>query len=244
MERIPTFLGTGEDEVTSKDFMKVYRRATVNNSNMNTDPAKIENFQNYLESDSPAEEWYEDEGKKLTKWTDFELAFFTKFPTMDKAKKMAVELERELVGLRLRVEDLGKKKKYGGQEVWSHVAFAENAINRAQRAKIEKGTSSLWTVQDELPEVIREKVPENQTSWEMFCAAIKAVEMGHIRDRVRKHKERVEEKASIREEIVSDLKRTQVVVASPTAAIHTQFRNTSISQPAPNRANPAVVFEG
>ena len=131
MERIPTFLGTGEDEVTSKDFMKVYRRATVNNSNMNTDPAKIENFQNYLESDSPAEEWYEDEGKKLTKWTDFELAFFTKFPMMDKAKKMAVELERELVGLRLRVEDLGKKEKYGGQEVWSHVVFVENAINRA-----------------------------------------------------------------------------------------------------------------
>ena len=87
--------------------MKVYRRAAVNNSNLNTDPAKIENFQNYLGSDLPAEEWYEDEGKMLTKWTDFELAFFTKFPTMDKAKKTVVELERELVGLRLRVEDLG-----------------------------------------------------------------------------------------------------------------------------------------
>jgi hypothetical protein len=32
---------------------------------------------------------------------DFELAFFTKFLMMDKAKKMAMELERELVGLRL-----------------------------------------------------------------------------------------------------------------------------------------------
>lgn len=50
------FLGTGENEVTSKDFMKVYQRATVNNSNMNTDVVKIENFQNYLGSDSPAEE--------------------------------------------------------------------------------------------------------------------------------------------------------------------------------------------
>jgi len=45
--------------------------------------------------------------------------------------------------------------------------------------------------------------------------------MGHIRDGVRKHKERVEEKASMREEIVSDLKRMQVVVALPTAAIRT-----------------------
>ncbi len=157
---------------------------------MNTDPAKIENFQNYLGSDSPAEEWYEDAGKKLTKWTDFELAFFTKFPTMGKAKKTAVELERELAGLKLQVEDLGKKEKYGGQEVWSHIAFAENAINLARRAKIDTGTSSLWVVRDALPEVIREKVPENQTSWETFCAAIKAVDMGHIRDGVRKHNER------------------------------------------------------
>jgi len=68
---------------------------------MNMDPAKIENFQNYLGSDSPAEEWYKDEAKKLAKWMDFELAFFTKFPMMDKAKKTVVELERELVGLRL-----------------------------------------------------------------------------------------------------------------------------------------------
>jgi hypothetical protein len=138
------------------------------------------------------------------------------------------------------VDDLGKKEKYGGQEVWSHVAFAENAINLAWRAKIKKGTSSLWTVQDELPEVIHKKVPENQTSWETFCTAIKAVEMGHIRDRVRKHKERVEEKASIREEIISDLKHTQVVVASPMVVIHTQFWNTSILQPVPNRANTVV----
>jgi len=240
MERIPTFLGTGEDEVTSKDFMKVYRRATVNNSNMNTDAAKIENFQNYLGSDSPAEEWYEATGKALTKWPEFELAFFTKFPTMDKVKKTAVELERELAGLKLRVEDLGKKEKYGGQEVWSHIAFAANALNLAQKAKIDTGTSSLWVVRDGLPEVIREKIPENQTSWTTFCAAIKAVDMGHIRDGVRKYNEKTAEGAKLKEEIVKDLKHAQAVVASPTAAIRTQFRNTTISQPAPVSTNPTT----
>jgi len=101
MERIPTFLGTSEDEVTSKDFMKVYRRATINNSNLNTDEAKISNLQNYLGSDSPAEDWYEATGKALNKWPDFESAFFMQFPTMEKAKKTAVELERELAGLKL-----------------------------------------------------------------------------------------------------------------------------------------------
>jgi hypothetical protein len=139
MERIPTFLGTSEDEVTSKDFMKVYRRATINNSNLNTDEAKISNFQNYLGSDSPAEEWYEATGKVLTKWQDFEAAFFVQFTTIEKAKKTAVELERELAGLKLRVEDLGKKEKYGGQEVWSHVAFVENAFDLARRPRLRKG---------------------------------------------------------------------------------------------------------
>jgi hypothetical protein len=73
MEYILTFLGTSEDEVTSKDFMKVYWHATINNSNLNTDEAKISNLQNYLGSDSPVEEWYEVTGKALNKWPDFEL---------------------------------------------------------------------------------------------------------------------------------------------------------------------------
>lgn len=81
--------------------------------------------------------------KALTKWPEFKLAFFTKFPTMDKAKKTAVELERELAGLKLRVEDLGKKEKYRGQEVWLHITFMANALNLAQKAKIDMGMSSL-----------------------------------------------------------------------------------------------------
>ena len=101
MECIPTFLGTSEDKVTSKDFIKVYQHATINNSNLNTDEVKISNFQNYLDSDSPVEEWYKATGKALNKWPDFELAFFVQFLTMEKVKKTAVKLERELAGLKL-----------------------------------------------------------------------------------------------------------------------------------------------
>ena len=129
MECIPTFLGMSKDKVTSKDFMKVYQHATINNSNLNTDEARISNFQNYLGSDSPVEEWYEATGKVLTKWQDFEAAFFVQFMTIEKVKKMAVKLERELAGLKLQVEDLGKKEKYRGQEVWLHITFTENALD-------------------------------------------------------------------------------------------------------------------
>ena len=71
--------------------------------------------------------------------------------------------------------------------------FTANALNLAQKAKIDTGTSSLWVVRDGLPEVIRKKVPENQTSWTTFCEAIKVVDMGHIRDRVRKYNEKTAE---------------------------------------------------
>ena len=64
--------------------------------------------------------------------------------------------------------------------MWSHIDFVENALDLAQRAKIEKGTSSLWVVQDGLPEVLCKKVTENQMSWKTFCDAIKAINMGHI----------------------------------------------------------------
>jgi len=138
------------------------------------------------------------------------------------------------------VEDLGKEK-YGGQEVWLHITFAENALDLVRRAKIKKGMSLLWVVRDALPEVVREKVTENQVSWMTFCNAIKAINMGHIQDRVRKHNEKVAKGARMKAEIVNDLKRTtQAVVDSPTAPLQMQLCNTVISQLAPVRTNTTM----
>jgi len=128
---------------------------------------------------------------------------------------------------------LGKKKKYGGQEVWSHIAFMENTLDLAWRAKIEGRTSSLWVVQDRLPEVLCKKVPESQASWTTFCDVIKAIDMGHIQDGIRKHNKWAAEAAWMKTEILNDIKHTQTVVDSPMAVIHTQLRNTAIMQSTP-----------
>ena len=117
--------------------------------------------------------------------------------------------------------------------MWSHIDFVENALDLAQRAKIEKGTSLLWVVRDGLPEVLCEKVTENQASWTTFRDAIKAIDMGHIRDGVRKHNEKVAEGAKMRADIMNDLKCTWAVVDSPMVPLRTQLCNTIISQPAP-----------
>ena len=79
--------------------------------------------------------------------------------------------------------------------------FAEKILDLAKRAKIETTTSGLWSVRDELPEVLREKIPESQTSWTAFTQAIKDVDMGHIREGVRKHKEKAASDAQVKADI-------------------------------------------
>ncbi|KAF8233513.1 hypothetical protein L208DRAFT_1266384, partial [Tricholoma matsutake] len=71
----------------------------------------------YLAPDSPAKEWYVNMGSLNRVWANFETGFQSRFPGIQKAKKMSAELEREMVELVLKVEDLDKTELYGGVEV-------------------------------------------------------------------------------------------------------------------------------
>ena len=80
-------------------------------------------------------------------------------------------------------------------------------------------------MRDELPEVLREKIPENQMSWTTFAQAIKSVDMGHIREGVRKHREKAASDAQVKANI-NFLKQHTAGTAigtlnSPTKAIRT-----------------------
>ena len=95
------------------------------------DTRMISSFENYLKYNSLADEWFKEQVAQ-TKWKDLEKVFLIRFPPIQKAKKSELELERELCELRLTVEELRKKVKYAGEDVWSHVAFAEKALSLAQ----------------------------------------------------------------------------------------------------------------
>ena len=92
-------------------------------------------------------------------------------------------------------EELGKTEKYRGEDVYTCMVFAEKILDLAKQAKIDRMTSGLWNVRDELPEVLHKNVPENQPSWTAFTQAIKDVDMGHIREGVRKYKNRTTNEA-------------------------------------------------
>jgi Zinc knuckle len=232
LENIPEFSGTQEDKMQPSDFLKVVKH-TFLASAATTDDQKIGLFELYLKSDSPAEEWYEDQNTPKKAWADLEKAFKTRFPNVKKATKTAPELERELGAMRLKTEELGKTEKYKGEDVYTHMVFAEKIIDLAKRAKIEATTSNLWNVRDELPEILREKIPENQTSWTAFAQALKDVDMGHIREGVRKYKEKAANDAQVKADINFLKQRTANTpindLNSPTKAIRAQLLNTAIS---------------
>ena len=188
---VHSFSGEPGDNVQLGEFLKtfccfiMYAHITEN-SNI------IESFGNHLKYGSPADKWFSELDTTQLTWKQTEKVFLECFPPVEKAKRTETELERELCKLRLKVEDLGKKEKYAGEEVYTHVIFAEKALSLARQAKISRGSNSIWKVCDELPEIIRQKVKETYLTWTDFCAAIKGIEMAHIWDGVKKYQEEKE----------------------------------------------------
>ena len=246
-EHIAEFTGTQEDTIQPLDFLKAIKRAFLANGTT-TDEQKTGLFELYLKSDSPAEEWYNETKTPEKSWADLEKEFRARFPNVKKAMKTAPELERELGAMRITTEELGKTEKFRGEEVYTHMIFAEKILDLAKRAKIEGSTSGLWNVRDELPEILREKVPENQTSWTAFAQAIKDVNMGHIREGVRKYKDKAAKEARVNADINFLKQRTANAATgnlnSPTKAIRTQLSNTTISQQPTGRPSQSDPFGG
>jgi len=174
------------DDIQPGEFLKTFQCFTTY-AHITESEHIIESFGDHLKYASPADEWFQELNIKEPTWKKVEAAFLEHFPLGERAKRTETELERELCEMRLEVEDLGKKVKYAGEEVYTHIAFAEKALSLAKQAKISAGSNSIWKVCDELPDIIRQKVKESYSSWTEFCAAIKGVEMAHIQDGVKKH---------------------------------------------------------
>lgn len=230
------FSGDSSDGQQPVDFLKKFRRA-MRELRITTEPALIKAFSDYLRTDSPAEEWYNDQNipNAIPTWDDFETAFKTRFPGVQKARKSPADLERELSELRLDRKTLATTMTYGGQDAWSHVVFAEKALDLAKRAGLEKTRSSLTRVRDDLPEVFKERISGNVGTWEIFCAEIKAIDVDTLRDWVRKEetkekKEKEKEDANNARFIhLENLQARSSTPASPTAGIQNQMGRTTIT---------------
>jgi hypothetical protein len=167
-------------------------------------------------------------GSQNTTWADFEAEFRDRFPGIQKAKKISAELQREMLDLALRVEELDKTSSYGGVEVEMYKVHAKKLLELMKRAKIDAGTANIVWVRDKLPDLLKDKVGESHADWKAFCTAIETVDKTYIRDGVRKHRE---QEARI-ESLSTQLNRVEGVLArstNPISDITTQLNRTTIN---------------
>jgi hypothetical protein len=182
------FEGEPDRTLQGPTFIMRFSRA-MDELQITTDRERIWRIGNYFSPDSPAEEWYDSAGSTNTLWSTFETEFKARFPGIQKVKKTSAELQREMLELELKVDELDKTELYRGVEVEMYKIHAKKLLDLAKHAKIDMGTASIVFVRDRLPEVIKDKVDKSHSNWPSFCTAIEAINKAYIRDGVRKHRE-------------------------------------------------------
>ena len=217
-EVVAPFHGDKEDE-SPEDFLRAFYRRMGDKS----DDTKKGQFPYYLQAYSVADEWFAelpDEKKKT--WGDIEVAFRARWPKKQQIKKTDEEYEDEIIGRKLKEEDLGKREKVAGMEVYSHVAWADKMATTVKSAKLEKTTNHLRQVRKELPTILREKIGTGHADWGAFLQAVRDVDVDSIRDSI---DIRNKEKAAIDKHI----RILEALSKSPTAPLRQQLSTVSIS---------------
>ena len=220
---VHSFSSEPDDNVQPGEFLKTFRRFTIY-THIKENEQIIKSFGDHLKYTSPADEWFQELDTGTLMWKAVESTFLECFPPIARAKRMETELERELCELRLK--DLGKKEKYVGKDVYTHVIFAEKALSLVKQVKISTSSNSIWKVHDELPDIIQQKVKETYSNWPDFCTAIKVVEMVHIRDGVKKYQKEKEEREKT-EVAIAGLQPAQQQQRHPPAAPMTPMSSVS-----------------
>lgn len=150
-----------------------------------TDDIKKQQFPNFLEPDSVADEWFDELDQADKKdWNAIEAAFHRRWPKKKAVKKTVEEFEQEITGLRLKMEDVGKKETVAGKEVYSHIAWADDMAVIVRGAKLETTSTFIGHVRKELPKLLREKVGTGHADWAEFLQAMRDVDLDYIREGV------------------------------------------------------------
>ena len=219
-EHVDPFHGDKEDE-NPEDFLRSFfrRMGTA------TDDVKKRQFRYFLQADSAADEWFDELPQEDKKdWDALEDAFNKCWPRKKAAKKTKEEYEEEITGLQLKMDDLGKKEKTAGRDVYSHIVWADKMATIVKGAKIEATTTYIGHVRKELPKLLREKVGTGHTDWTSFLQAVRDVDVDHIRDGADLWKKERDEQDALKKRV----QQLEKLTASPTAPLRQQMTTFGI----------------
>lgn len=196
-----------------------------------SDETKKSQFPYHLQADSTADIWFEelpDEDKK--DWSSIETAFRLRWPRKKAVKKTSEEYEDEIMTLKLRMEDLGKKEKVAGRDVYSHIVWADKMGAIVKGAKLEKTTTYIGGVRKTLPNLLREKLGAGHENWTVFLDAIRDINIDYIRDGVDIWKKEEAKQDAIKQRL-QELEKNAI---RPTAStIHRQMSALTINTAPP-----------
>lgn len=231
-EQVAPFHGDKDDE-NPEDFLRSFFRRM----GTSTDEVRKQQFPNFLQADSVADEWFEElAGNEKESWAKIETAFRARWPRKKAAKKTNEEYEEEVRGLELKMEELGKKEKIAGRDVYTHIAWAEKMGTIVRGAKLENTTTHIGHVRKNLPTLLREKLGAGHTNWTTFLKAVREMDIDHIRDGVDIWKKEQAKEEAVRKRI-GELEK--LITTSPTAPIRQQMSTFNIG----NQPAPAPVFQ-
>ena len=226
-DHVELFDGDKEDE-NPEDFLRAFFRCMGTNTN----DVKKQQFKYFLQADSAADEWFDALQLADKKdWNAIESTFNQRWPRKKAAKKTTEEYEEEITGLlRLKMEDLGKKEKTAGREVYSHIAWADKMTTIVKGAKIETMTTYIGQVRKELPKLLREKIGAGHTDWMTFLQAVRDMDVDHIRDGVDIWKKEQDEQDTLRKRV----QQLEKLTASPTSPLRHQMTSFNLGNVSPN----------
>ena len=184
-EVITPFQGDKEDECP-KSFLRAFFRRMADKS----DKTRKVQFAYYLQPYSVADDWFAnllDEEKKS--WASIEAAFGKRWPKKKLVKKTEEEYEDEILNRKLKEEDLGKKEKVAGTDVYTHVAWADKMATSVRGAGLEMSHNHIRQVRKELLNILKEKVETGHASWNTFLQAVQEVDIEYIKDAMTQEKE-------------------------------------------------------
>lgn len=237
-EQVTPFHGDKDDE-NPEDFLRSFFRRMGTSD----DDTRKQQFPNFLQADSVADEWYEElKEKDKAKWSAIEEAFRTRWPRKKPAKKTSEEYEEEIRELQLKTEELGKKEKVSGREVYTHIAWADKMATVIRGAKLESSTTHIGHVRKNLPILLREKIGAGHANWIVFLQAVRDVDTDYIREGIDIWKKEQAKQDAVKKRI-GELEK--LVTSSPTAPIRHQMSNFNIgnqpSGPTPSPQQTATV---
>ena len=146
----------GNETENPQNFIREVERYIYLNS-ITDKPIKVAIFSTFIYTGSQADIWWNglDPTKKVT-WAEVKKAFETQWPAIVVAAKSQLDYQKELLMLKLKEEEVGKRITVAGVSTWSHLHYHGHLQKLVQDAGVTNAPVFIHQVHEGLPRVIRD----------------------------------------------------------------------------------------